>query len=167
LSLGLASLWTPAATVVPARELAEAGVEAFRAFARPDVAPVELATADTAESEAWLRSRLMRPVAIPATPSSVRLTGARIAPYPGASAAFLVYQLQEKPLGLLIRSLDAPAPLAPRLIAADSGTAAVWTRRGEGFALIGDLDPSSLLKIATAFFVAPAETAQAAPSTLR
>ena len=163
LSIGLACVWTPAAIVVPAKELGAADVAAFRAFARPGVAPVELATSDRTEAEAWLTTRLGRPVTLPETPPAVRLIGARIAPYPGAPAAFLVYRSQDRPLGLLIQPLDAPQPAAPRLLGADGGHAAVWTSRGEGFALVGDLDPRSLLTIATDFFNPPAEAAQAAP----
>jgi anti-sigma factor RsiW len=163
LSIGIACVWAPAATVVPAKGLGEADVAAFRAFARPGVAPVELATADRAESEAWLTTRLMHPVHLPATPSAVTLVGARIAPYPGAAAAFVAYRSQDRPLGLLVQSLDAPAPRAPQLVAADGGYAAVWTWRGEGFALVGDLDAEVLLKIATDFFDPPGEAAQAMP----
>src|SRR6185312_6337066 len=108
LSICAACVWAPAATVFPARRLAEAGVEAFRAFVRPGVAPVELATGDRAEAEAWLKSRLMHALALPGTPSAISLVGARIAPYPRRAAAFLVYKSQEGPLGLLIQSLDAP-----------------------------------------------------------
>jgi anti-sigma factor RsiW len=163
LSIGLASVWAPAATVVPAKGLGEADVAAFRAFARPGVAPVELATSDRIQSEVWLTTRLMHPVYLPATPSAVKLIGARIAPYPGAAAAFLVYKSQDRPVGLLVQSLDAPATTAPQLLAADSGYAAVWTWRGEGFALVGDLDAPSLLKIAADFFDPPVESAQAMP----
>jgi anti-sigma factor RsiW len=163
LSIGLACVWAPAATVVPAKGLGEADVAAFRAFARPGVAPVELATGDRTESEAWLTMRLMHPVYLPATPSTVKLVGARIAPYPGAAAAFLVYRSQERPVGLLVQSLDAPPTSAPQLLTADGGFAAVWTWRGEGFALVGDLDTTSLLKIATDFFDPPVEAAQAKP----
>ena len=163
LSVCVACVWAPAAAVVPAKRLAEAGVAAFRAFVRPGVAPVELATSDTTEAEAWLRTRLMHALALPAPPPAVSLAGARIAPYPGAAAAFLVYKAQERSLGLLIQTLDAPPTRAPELLAADGGAAAVWTWRGEGFALIGDLDASSLLKIANAFFDPPAEAAQAMP----
>ena len=46
---------------------------------------------------------------------------------------------------------------------ADGSTAAVWTWRGQGFALVGDLDAASLLKIATDFFDPPVEAAQTAP----
>ena len=152
-----------AAAVVPAKGLAEAGVAAFRAFVRPGVAPAELATGDRAEAEAWLRTRLMHALALPPTPAGVTLAGARIAPYPGAAAAFLVYKSQERPLGLLVRSFDAPATRAPELLAADGGVAAVWTWRGEGFALVGALDASSLLRIANAFFASPVEAAQAMP----
>jgi anti-sigma factor RsiW len=163
LSVLLACVWAPAATVVPAKALGEAGVAAFRAFARPGVEPVEFATGDRTESQAWLTTRLMHPVYLPATPSAVRLAGARIAPYPGASAAFLIYKSQAGPLGLLIQSLDAPATRAPQLLAADGRYAAVWTWRGQGFALAGDLDPMSLLKIAADFFDPPVEAAQTAP----
>ena len=163
LSIGLACIWAPAAVVVPAKELGAADVAAFRAFARPGVAPVELATGDRTESEAWLTTRLMHPVYLPETPPAVRLIGARIAPYPGAPAAFLLYRSQDRSLGLLMQSLDAPQPTAPRLLGADGGHAAVWTSHDEGFALVGDLDTRSLLKIATDFFVPPAEAAQAAP----
>jgi anti-sigma factor RsiW len=163
LSVCLACVWAPAATVVPAKGLAEAGVAAFRAFVRPGVTPVELATSDRAEAEAWLRARLMHPAALPATPSAVSLVGVRIAPYPGAAAAFLVYKSRERPVGLLIQSFDAPATRAPELLAADGGAAAVWTWRSEGFALIGDLDASLLLKIANAFFDPAVEAAQTMP----
>jgi anti-sigma factor RsiW len=162
-SVCLACVWAPGATVVPAKGLAGAGVAAFRAFVRPGVAPVELATSDRAEAEAWLRTRLMHPAALPATPSAVSLVGARIAPYPGAAAAFLVYKSRERPLGLLIQSFDAPATRAPELLAADGGAAAVWTWRSEGFALTGDLDASLLLKIADAFFDPAVDAAQAMP----
>lgn len=162
MSLCLACVWTPAATAVPAKGLGEAGVAAFRAFVRPGVAPVELATGDRAEAQAWLRTRLMPALALPATPSAISLVGARIAPYPRAAAAFLVYKAQERPLGLLILSLDAPATRAPELLAAD-GAAAVWTWRGEGFALVGDLDAPSLMKIANALFAPPVEAAQTMP----
>jgi anti-sigma factor RsiW len=163
LSIGLACVWAPAATVVPAKRLGEAGVAAFRAFARPGVAPVELASSDKTESETWLAARLAHPVHLPATPSAVSLIGARIAPYPGAAAAFLLYRWRDRRLGLLVQSLDAPATRAPELLAADGGYAAVWTWRGEGFALTGDLDAASLLKIAADFFDPPAEAAQSAP----
>lgn len=163
LSLCLVCVWAPAATVVPAKGLGEAGVAAFRAFARPGVAPVELATSNETESQGWLTARLMHPVHLPATPSTVSLVGARIAPYPGAAAAFLVYRSQDRPVGLLVQSLDAPETSAPQLLVADGGYAAVWTWRGEGFALVGDLDARSLLKIATDFFDPPVEAAQAMP----
>lgn len=163
LSVCLVCVWAPAATGVPAKALGEAGVAAFRAFARPGVAPVELATGDGAESQRWLTTRLMHPVYLPLTPSTLSLVGARIAPYPGAAAAFLVYRSQDKPLGLLVQSFDGPAPRAPQLLAADGGYAAVWTWRGQGLALVGDLDAVSLLKVATDFFDPPAEAAQAVP----
>jgi anti-sigma factor RsiW len=163
ISVCVACVWAPAAPVVPGKGLGEAGVAAFRAFARPGVAPVELAASDRTESEAWLSARLMHPIFLPATPSTVSLVGARLAPYPGAPAAFLLYRSQGRPLGLLVQSLDAPPRRAPDLVAADGAAAAVWTWRGEGFALVGDLDASSLRKIATAFFDPPVEAAQAMP----
>ena len=116
------------------------------------------------ESQEWLTTRLLHPVYLPATPSAVSLLGARIAPYPGAPAAFLVYNSQEKLVGLLVRSLDAPTTRAPELLAADDGrNAAVWTWRGQGFALVGDLDAPSLLKIANDLFDPPADAVQAMP----
>ena len=164
LSLCVAFVWAPAATVVPAKGLGEAGVAAFQAFARPGVEPVEFATSDRTEAQAWLTPRLVHPVTLPATPSAIRLLGARIAPYPGSPAAFLVYTSPDGPVGLLVQFLDAPATSAPRLLAtADGRAAAVWTWRSQGFALVGDLDAASLLKIATDFFDPPLEAAQTAP----
>jgi anti-sigma factor RsiW len=163
LSVGLASVWAPATTVVPTKGLGGADVAAFRAFARPGVAPVELASSDRTEAEGWLTTRLMHPVYLPATPSALKLVGARIAPYPGAAAAFVVYRSQERPVGLLVQSLDVPVPTAPQLLAADGGYAAVWTWRGEGFALVGNLDTTSLLKIAADFFDPRVEAPQAMP----
>jgi anti-sigma factor RsiW len=163
LSLGVAFVWTPAATVVPGERLGEAGVAAFQAFARPRAEPVEFATSDTAEAQAWLTTQLRRPVFLPATPSALKLVGARIAPYPGAPAAFLVYKSQDRLLGLLVQSLDAPGATAPRLLAADGGDAAIWTWRGQGLALVGDMDGAALLKIAAEFADSPAEAAQPMP----
>jgi anti-sigma factor RsiW len=159
----LACVWAPAATVFPARGLGEAGVAAFQAFARPGVDPVEFATTDRAEAQAWLTARLPHPVTVPATPSAIRLMGARIAPYPGSPAAFLVYKSQDRPVGLLIQFLDAPAIRAPQLLAADGAAAAVWTWRSQGFALVGDPDARSLLRIATDFFGPAVEAAQPTP----
>jgi anti-sigma factor RsiW len=162
LSLFLACVWAPAATIVPAERLAEAGVAAFQAFARPGVEPVEFATSDGSAAEAWLTARLAHPVALPASPAAIRLIGVRIAPYPGAPAAFLIYKSPEGALGLLIRSLDSPDTTAPQLMTADGHTAAVWTERGQGLALVGDPDAASLLRISTQFSGPPVE-AQAMP----
>ena len=156
----LVCVWSPAAPVIPAKGLGEAAVAAFRAFVRPGVAPVEFATGDSGESQEWLTTRLLHPIYLPATPSAVSLLGARIAPYPGAPAAFLIYNSQEKLVGLLVRPLDAPTTRAPELLAADGRNAAVWTWRGQGFALVGDLDAPSLLKIANDLFDPPAEAVQ-------
>ena len=145
------------------RDSGEAAVAAFRAFVRSGVAPVEFATGDRAELQEWLNARLFRPVYLPAAPSAVSLLGARIAPYPGAPAAFLVYASQDRRIGLLVRSLDAPVTRAPELLAADGGNAAIWTWRGQGFALVGDLDAPSLLKIAQDLFYSPAEGVQTMP----
>jgi anti-sigma factor RsiW len=164
LAIGLAVVWTPAATAVPAKGLGEAGVAAFQAFARPGVASVEFATSDATAAEAWLTARLTHPIALPATPPAIRLMGARIAPYPGSPAAFLVYKAQDRPVGLLIQSLDAPPTAAPRLFESAGGRpAAIWTERSQGFALVGDLDAASLLKIAADFFDPAIEAAQAMP----
>jgi anti-sigma factor RsiW len=163
LSVCLAFVWAPAATVVPSKRLGEAGVAAFQAFARPGVEPVEFATSDTAEAQAWLTTQLTHPVYLPATPSALRLIGARIAPYPGAPAGFLVYRSQDRAIGLLVQSLDAPPTTAPRFLAADGGAAAIWTWRGQGLALVGDLDGAALLKVATGFADLPPESAQPMP----
>ena len=168
--LGLAALficlvcvWSPAAPVFPAKRLGEAAAAAFSAFVRPGVAPVEFATGDSGKSQEWLTTRLWRPVYLPATPAAVSLVGARIAPYPRAPAAFLIYNAQEGLVGLLVRSLDAPVTRAPELLAADGRNAALWTWRGQGFALVGDVDGPSLLKIAKDLFEPPAEAVQTIP----
>ena len=61
LSVCLAFVWAPAATVVPGERLGEAGVAAFRAFARPGAQPVEFATGDMSEAQAWLATQLGAP----------------------------------------------------------------------------------------------------------
>jgi anti-sigma factor RsiW len=124
------------------------------------VEPVEFATSDVSEAQAWLTTRLARPVYLPATPSAVKLVGARIAPYPGAPAGFLVYRSKDRTVGLLVQSLDAPPTTAPQLLAADGGAAAVWTWRGQGLALVGDLDGADLPRIAADFADRPVEIAQ-------
>jgi anti-sigma factor RsiW len=163
LSLCLAFVWAPATTVVPGERLGEAGVAAFQAFDRPGVEPVEFTTSNMSEAQAWLTTRLRRPVTLPATPSALKLIGARIAPYPAAPAAFLVYKAQDRAIGLLVQSLDAPGTTAPQILAADGGIAAIWTWRGQGLALVGDLDGAALLKIAADFADPTAEAAQPMP----
>jgi anti-sigma factor RsiW len=164
LAVCLAFVWAPAATVLPAKGLGEGGVAAFQAFSRPGVEPVEFATSDRNEAQAWLTARLTHPVTLPDTPSAIRLVGARIAPYPGSPAAFLVYKSQNRTVSLLIRSFDAPPTIAPQLLAgADGRTAAVWAWRSQGFALVGDLEAASLLKIANDFFDPALDAVQARP----
>jgi anti-sigma factor RsiW len=159
----LVCVWCPTAPVVPAQGLGEAAVAAFRAFARPGGAVVEFVSGNKGESQEWLTARLLRPVYLPATPSAVSLVGARIAPYPGAPAGFTVYKSQERLVGLLVQSLDAPLTRAPELLSANGGDAAVWTWRGQGFALVGDVDGPSLLKIAKDFFDPPVDAVQTMP----
>ena len=163
LAVALAFLWSPAATTIPAKGLAEVSVAAFRAFTRPGVEPVEFETGNAAEAQAWLTPRLMHPVYLPVTPSAVRLVGARIAPFPGAPAAFLIYKSQGGLIGLLIQALDAPRTRAPGFVRADGGRAVVWTWRGQGLALAGDAEAASLIKLAADFLGPSDEDAQAAP----
>ena len=159
----LLCVWAPSKPVIPDRGFGEAGVAAFRTFARPGAGPVEFVTSDAAKSQEWLAARLFRPVYLPTTPGSVSLVGARIAPSSGAAAAFLLYKSEQKLVGLLVQSLDAPTTREPELLLADGRYAAVWTWGGQGFALIGDLDAPSLLKIATDFFNPPVSAVQAMP----
>jgi anti-sigma factor RsiW len=163
LSVCLLWVWAPSKPVVPDRGIGEAGVSAFRTFARPGVGAVEFATSDTAQSQEWLATRLFRPVYLPTTPATVSLVGSRITPSSGAAAAFLVYKSEQRLIGLLVQSLDAPTTRAPELLLADGRYAAVWTWGGQGFALVGDLDAPSLLKIATDFFNPPVSAFQAMP----
>jgi anti-sigma factor RsiW len=156
LTVCLLCVWAPSKPVGPDKGLGEAGVAAFRTYARPGEGAVEFATSDTAESQQWLATRLFRPVYLPTTPPTVSLIGSRIAPSSGAAAAFLVYRSEERLIGLLIQSLDAPTTREPALLVAGGRYAAVWTWGGQGFALVGDLDAPSLLKIATDFFDPPA-----------
>jgi anti-sigma factor RsiW len=163
LALSLSLVWSPASTVIPAHLLGQAAAAAFQAFARPGAQPVEFATSDAPVAQKWLATQLSHPVNLPATPPALRLVGARIAPYPGAPAAFLVYKSQDGALGLLVRGLDAPSASAPQILEADGRSAAVWAARGQGFALAGDPDSASLLEIATEFFGPPSEGAQTTP----
>jgi anti-sigma factor RsiW len=156
LSICFLSVWAPSKPVVPDAGLGEAGVAAFRTFARPDAGAVEFATSDAAESQKWLTARLFRPVYLPTPPTTISLVGSRIVPSSGSAAAFLVYQSEQRLIGLLVQSLDAPSTRAPELLVAGGRHAAVWTWGGQGFALVGDLDAPSLLKIATDFFGPPA-----------
>ena len=99
-------------------------VAAFQAFSRPGVQPVEFETGDRTEAQMWLTPRLMRPVYLPATPSAVRLLGARITPYPGAAAAFLVFGCPEHGSAQTIgRSVPGhPYPVSPARHSADGPT---------------------------------------------
>jgi len=156
-------VWAPPAPVYPARGLGEAAAAAFLAFVRSGVVPAEFPTGDSAEAQQWLSIRLLRAVNLPAPPATISLIGARVAPYPGGPAAFVIYDAQGKRVALLVRPLDAPPARAPRLLVADGRDAAVWTWRGQGLALVGDLDAASLLKIADDLFEPRPEAAQTIP----
>ena len=136
----------------PSNRLGEAGVAAFGAFALPGSPPVEFANRDPIIAQTWLAARLGRPVYLPATPASVSLVGARIAPASRSAAAFLVYDIDGSRLGLLVQSLDAPSPAPPRILQTGGWNVAAWTSAGQECVLIGDLDAPSLRAIATAFF---------------
>ena len=155
MSLALICFWSPKEPANPANRLGEAGVAAFRAFANSGVGPVEFATDDVAQSQKWLATRLSRPVYLPATPSGFSLLGVRVAPSPGAAAALLVYKMEQKFVGLMVQSLDSPTSRPPELLRVDGRFAAVWTAGGQGFALVGDTNPRSLLQIALDFFDPP------------
>jgi anti-sigma factor RsiW len=163
LSVCLICIWSPSRPLIAAEGLGQAGVAAFRAFASPSVGPVEFASSDTAESQEWLTTRLSRSVYLPATPAAVDLIGARIAPSPAGAAAFLVYRSEQRLVGLLVLSLDAPITRAPEVLPVDGRYAAVWTWGGQGFALVGDLEAPLLLKIATDFFGSPLDGVQTIP----
>lgn len=155
-ALVVACAWSFGGAPAPATKLGEAGVAAFRAFARPDVAAVEVAAADRAEAQTWLSARLARPVYLPQTPASLRLVGARLTPAPGASAGFAVYRSDAGLVGLLAQALDAPATQPPELVTADGRNAVVWASGGQGYAVTGDLDAAALMGIARSFFDLPA-----------
>ena len=112
------------------------------------------------------RPCLSRPVYLPETPAAVDLIGVQIAPSPAGAAAFLgLYRSEQGLLGLWVLSLDAPVTVAPELLPAGGRTAAVWTLGGQGFSalLVGDLEASSLMKIATDFFGSPIKAVQTMP----
>ena len=145
LSFCLAFVWVSAATIVPGERLGEAGVAAFQAFARPGVEPVEFATSDKAEAQAWLTTRLRRPVYSPGhahPPSNSSARGSRLILPP--RPPFWSINRGTRLVGLLVQSLDAPPTTAPQLLVADGGAAAIWTWRGQGLALVGDLGRSGI-----------------------
>jgi anti-sigma factor RsiW len=163
LSACLVCLWPPAEPIGSGARFGEAGVAAFRAFGRPTGESPEFETRDLAELEKQIDLRLSRPVYLPRSPSAIRMVDARIAPAPGAAGAFLVYEAERSRIGLLIQPLDAPSTRAPDVRLADGRYVVTWTRAGQGYALVGDVEAASLLKLATDFFDAPAEAAQFMP----
>ena len=160
LSACFVCLWPAVGPGAPSARFGEAGVAAFRAFVSPAGSPAEFATRDLSELQRRLAIRLSRPIYLPQSPSVLNLVDARIAPAPGATAAFLVYEMERRPIGLLIQPLDGPPTRAPEVRVADGRYAATWTCAGQGFVLVGDIDAASLLKIATDFFETQAEPAQ-------
>ena len=142
LSVCLCFIYTRATILAPSNQLREAGVAAFQAFARPGVGQSSLRPAIEPKPKHGCRRGLRIPSTFRRLPPAVRLVGARIAPYSGNPAAFLAYKSQERPLGLLIQSLDAFATSAPRLFAAADGRlrCGMDVGRSQGFALVGDLD---------------------------
>ena len=57
----------------PPKDLARPALRLSAHSPVPALAPVEFATGDRTESEAWLTTRLMHPVYLPATPSALKL----------------------------------------------------------------------------------------------
>jgi anti-sigma factor RsiW len=163
LSLCLVCLWPRAEPVAAGARLGEAGVAAFVAFASSTGSLGEFVTRDLVALEKQFGSRLSRPIYLPRSPPAVRMVDARIAPAPGAAAVFLVYETQRSRIGLLIQPLDAPPTQAPAVCLTDGRYIATWTRSGQGFVLVGEMDAASLLTIATEFFEAPVEPAQSMP----
>ena len=85
------------------------------------VEPVEFATSDRTEAEAWLTTRLRTPST---SPRPLRRQADRSADrsLPRRAGRVSALQVPRRPLGLLIQSLDAPQATAPRLLGADGGT---------------------------------------------
>ena len=146
----------------PANGLAEPALRLSRLPPDRGVEPVGSRPATGRERRASSTTRLARPVYLPATPSALKLMerGSRLTLAPGGVSG---HKAQDRAVGLLVRSLDAPPTTAPQLLAADGGAAAVWIWRGQGLALVGDLDGAALLKIAADFADLPAEAAQPMP----
>jgi anti-sigma factor RsiW len=149
--------------VQPPFGLGDAGVAAFRAFINPNLEPVELAGGEARQLQLWLSTRLSRPVYVPQTPPALSLVGARVAPARDVAAGFLVYSLQNQFIGLLVLPLDDPRSTAPELVSVGGRYLASWTSGGQAFVLVGDVDPSLLLKVSQEF-VAPPDSSQALPA---
>ena len=67
----------------PANDLAKPALRLSRPSPARGLSRSNSRPATRAEAQAWLTTRLRRPVYLPATPSALKLIGARIAPYPG------------------------------------------------------------------------------------
>ena len=141
----------------PGRELSQAGIAAYRAFAASPYAPLEFAARDSRAVAAWLDVQLQRKVPVPAaTPAGLSLIGARIAPGGGSSAAFLIYETpSQRRVGLLVQPLDSPAPLGPDVLTTKEVTAATWTGAGFGFALVGDVPPEAMERFVESIMASP------------
>lgn len=122
---------------------------------------VELATADAAAAEAWLRKRLSFPFHVPRRPpAGFHLAGARLCSVARHKVAYLLYEQDDakRPVSLFIGppgacNPDGLTPVSAAGIAlrrgdCDGTSVAAWETGGVSYVLAGDVSTPALLAYA-------------------
>jgi anti-sigma factor RsiW len=126
-----------------------------RKFAR-SLLPLDLVTANADEVNRWLERRVPFHIVLPNYPAKdntakpYHLNGIRLVNYGSRDAAFVAYEMNGRPISLLIASADRVKPsggetamsgsLAFHFERHDGLQTIAWTDRGLTYALVSDID---------------------------
>jgi anti-sigma factor RsiW len=113
--------------------------------------PLEIESGGLHQVKPWFEGRLdFAPVVPDLSPLGLTLRGGAVGYFHDRRAAVLQYQLRAHLVTLLVFRADGLAlPAAPRLAAPDRGFRAVLWRAGPlGYALVADVDPRELERVA-------------------
>lgn len=120
------------------RALANRASEAYQTFLTDLVRPVEITAGEEPRLLRWIQHRLGAPLSIPDLQrQGWTLTGGRVLPARGGSAAFLVYAGGPDRLGLYVSRTQGGGSGPPARVfeGGDQTSVAVWNDDGFGYAL--------------------------------
>jgi anti-sigma factor RsiW len=134
----------------PTLTLAREATTAHRVYVVEVRHPVEVTAKEEAHLVAWMSKRLGHPMRLPTLAAEgFSLVGGRLLPSAGGPAALYMYENpQGQRLTLYVRTGDLGGPTAFRFVSEGKTQGFYWVDGPLGYALMGDLERESLLKLA-------------------